>query len=167
MSRSRARVNLEIFRRLCEELTLDVGQGGLFHRFQSTNRLNPPPLSRIQIEARRRGLSIQTFHTFPDEPRSFARNLCLNSDPRGNPKAGSSTGNSIMADFTRIHLDPSIMGGKPCIKGTRMTVDTIAGLLSSGCREEVILELYPHLQEQDIREAVAFSTSRSIDRRSS
>ena len=70
------RVDAEIFRRLCEELTLDADQGGLFHRFQSTNRLNPAPLSRIQIEARRRGLSIQTFHTFPDE-RAIVRTQSL------------------------------------------------------------------------------------------
>jgi hypothetical protein len=39
----------------------------LFHRFRSSNRLAPPPLSHIQISARVTDLSVQSFHTFPDE----------------------------------------------------------------------------------------------------
>lgn len=70
------RVDAEIFRRLCEELTLNVDQGGLFHRFQPTNRLAPSPISLVRFEARRRGLSVQTFHTFPDE-RAVVRTQSL------------------------------------------------------------------------------------------
>jgi hypothetical protein len=61
------RVDLEIFRHLCDEITLDASGSPLFHRFHSSNRLAPPPISHIQIGARVRDLSIQSFHTFPEE----------------------------------------------------------------------------------------------------
>ena len=61
------RVDLEIFRHLCEEMTLDTSRDSLFHRFRSTNRLAPPPISHIHIDVRASGLAIQSFHTFPDE----------------------------------------------------------------------------------------------------
>ena len=65
-----------------------------------------------------------------------------------------------MPDLPRIHLDPMIMGGKPCIKGTRMTVGTIVGLLSAGRREEEILEMYPYIEAEDIRAALAYAAWR-------
>jgi hypothetical protein len=61
------RVDLEIFNHLCDELALDSSGQFLFHRFHSSNRLAPQPLSYIRIGARVRDLSIQAFHTFPDE----------------------------------------------------------------------------------------------------
>jgi hypothetical protein len=61
------RVDLEIFRHLCEELTVGTARDSLSHRFRSTNRLAPPPISQIHIDARIRHLAIQSFHTFPDE----------------------------------------------------------------------------------------------------
>ncbi len=69
------RIDLEIFRHLCDELTLDARKG-LFHRFAPTNRLAPAPMSHIHIEARTRGLSVQTFHTFPEE-RAIVRTQSL------------------------------------------------------------------------------------------
>jgi hypothetical protein len=70
------RVDPEVFAHLSEELTLDSRRGGLFHRFARTNRMAPPPLSHLQIEARTRGLSIQAIHTFPDE-RAIVRSQSL------------------------------------------------------------------------------------------
>jgi hypothetical protein len=61
------RIDPEVFGHLCDEVTLDARRGGLFHRFAPTSRLCPAPLSHIRIEARAKGLSVQTFHTFPDE----------------------------------------------------------------------------------------------------
>jgi len=62
------RVDPEVFAHLTEEMTLDARSGEkLFHQFRSGNRLSPAPLSHLYIDARVRGLSIQTFHTFPDE----------------------------------------------------------------------------------------------------
>ncbi len=45
------RVDLEIFRHLCEEMTLDPSRTGLFHRFRSANRLAPPPISHLHVDA--------------------------------------------------------------------------------------------------------------------
>lgn len=60
-------VDREVFRHLCDEMIADSSRHALIHRFGSTNRLAPPPLTHVHIEARMRGLSIQSFHTFPDE----------------------------------------------------------------------------------------------------
>src|SRR4051812_35226095 len=61
------RLDAEVFAHLSEELTLDAASGDLFHRFAPTNRLAPAPISRLHVESRHRGLSIQAFHTFPEE----------------------------------------------------------------------------------------------------
>jgi hypothetical protein len=60
-------VDLEIFRHLCEEMSLAPARDSLFHRFRDTNRLVPPPISSLHIDARASGLAIQSFHTFPQE----------------------------------------------------------------------------------------------------
>ena len=60
-------VDLEIFRHLCEEIRLDGSRDRLFHHFRSSNRLAPEPISHVLITARVNDLSIQSFHTFPDE----------------------------------------------------------------------------------------------------
>jgi uncharacterized protein (DUF433 family) len=52
------------------------------------------------------------------------------------------------------------MGGKSCIRGTRVTVGTILGLLASGHDEEEILEAYPYLELADIREALSYAAWR-------
>lgn len=61
------RLDRAVFAHVCEELILDGGKSGLFHRFTPHDRITPPPVSRIHVESRSRGLSIHTFHTFPDE----------------------------------------------------------------------------------------------------
>jgi hypothetical protein len=61
------RADPEVFRHLCEEMIADGRADKLFHRFGTSNRLAPQPFSHVHIEARVRGLSIQSFHTFPDE----------------------------------------------------------------------------------------------------
>lgn len=60
-----------------------------------------------------------------------------------------------MTPLTRITLDPDVMGGKPCIRGLRVTVGTIVGLVASGRTSQEILASYPYLEEDDIREALA------------
>jgi len=54
----------------------------------------------------------------------------------------------------RITVDPRVMGGRPCIRGLRVTVATIAGLLASGHSEAEVLELYPYLVGEDLRAVV-------------
>lgn len=61
------RTDPEVFRHLCEEMTLDAARDGLFHRFRSANRLAPPPISHLHVDARASTLAIHSFHTFPDE----------------------------------------------------------------------------------------------------
>ena len=66
--------------------------------------------------------------------------------------------------FTRITFDPQIMGGKPCLRNTRVTVGTIVGLLAAGRTTAEILEHYPYLEEADIREALSYAAWRSEER---
>lgn len=61
---------------------------------------------------------------------------------------------------TRITFDPQVMGGKPCIRGMRVTVGTIVGLLASGSSVQDILNAYPYLEEADIRDALAYAAWR-------
>jgi len=64
-------------------------------------------------------------------------------------------------NMERITMDPNIMGGKPCIRGMRVMVGTIVGLLASGASFQEILEMYPYLEEEDIRAALAYATWRA------
>jgi uncharacterized protein (DUF433 family) len=65
-----------------------------------------------------------------------------------------------MTPLTRITLDPNVMGGKPCIRGMRITVGTIVGLVASGRSTPEILAAYPYLEEQDVREALSYAAWR-------
>jgi uncharacterized protein (DUF433 family) len=64
----------------------------------------------------------------------------------------------------RISADPSIMGGKPCVRGTRVTVGTIVGLVSAGHDTGKILAAYPYLEREDIAQALAYAAWRSEER---
>jgi uncharacterized protein (DUF433 family) len=64
----------------------------------------------------------------------------------------------------RITFDPQIMGGKPCIRGMRVTVATILGLLASGRSAEEILRAYPYLEPEDIRAALNYAAWRAEER---
>lgn len=66
--------------------------------------------------------------------------------------------------LTRITFDPGVMSGRPCIRGMRITVGTIVGLLAAGRTIEEILLSYPYLEEPDIREALAYAAWRSEER---
>lgn len=65
-----------------------------------------------------------------------------------------------MPALTRITHDPNIMGGKPCIRGLRITVGTIVGLVAAGRSYEEILRLYPYLANDDIHEALSYAAWR-------
>jgi uncharacterized protein (DUF433 family) len=67
----------------------------------------------------------------------------------------------IMALLDRITHDPAVMGGRPCIRGLRVTVGTIVGLLASGRTEREILEAYPYLEPEDIQAALAYAAWRT------
>ena len=59
--------------------------------------------------------------------------------------------------FTRITINPKQMGGVPCIRGLRIPVATIVGMISDGMTEEEILREYPDLESGDIREALRYA----------
>jgi len=65
-----------------------------------------------------------------------------------------------MRDLDRITFDPAVMGGKPCIRGLRVTVGTIVGLLASGRTEKEILQAYPYLEREDLRQALTYAAWR-------
>jgi uncharacterized protein (DUF433 family) len=65
-----------------------------------------------------------------------------------------------MNHLKRITFDPAVMGGKPCIRGMRVTVGTIIGLLAAGRTEPEILKAYPYLEAEDLREALAYAAWR-------
>ena len=65
-----------------------------------------------------------------------------------------------MEPLTRITFDPGIMGGKPCIRGMRVTVGMIVGLVAAGHTREEILKLYPYLEPEDIDAALAYAAWR-------
>ena len=65
-----------------------------------------------------------------------------------------------MKAYPNITLDPAVMGGKPCIRGMRVTVGTILGLMASGHTSEQILADYPYLTEQDLKDALAYAAWR-------
>ena len=66
-----------------------------------------------------------------------------------------------MTQFNRVTMDPAVMGGKPCIRGLRVTVGTLVGLMASGHSREEILRAYPYLEEEDLREALAYAAWRA------
>ncbi len=63
----------------------------------------------------------------------------------------------------RITIDPAMRGGKPCIRGMRITVYDVLGYLASGMSHEEILGDFPDLEEEDIRASLAFAAG--IERR--
>lgn len=65
-----------------------------------------------------------------------------------------------MNTFSRITFDPEVMGGKPCIRGLRVTVGTVLGLLAAGRTQAEILAAYPYLEADDINEALAYAAWR-------
>jgi uncharacterized protein (DUF433 family) len=64
----------------------------------------------------------------------------------------------------RITFDFAVMGGKPCIRGMRVTVRTVVGLVAAGRSEAEILAAYPYLEPADIRAALAYAAWRSEER---
>ena len=62
-----------------------------------------------------------------------------------------------MRAFDRITIDPGVMGGKACIRGMRVTVGTIVGLLAAGRSPDEILDSYPYLEREDIDQSLAYA----------
>ena len=76
-----------------------------------------------------------------------------------------------MESFERITIDHTVMGGKACIRGLRVTVGTVVGLLAAGRSRDEILTAYPYLEREDIDQSLAYAawrlTEREVPRRPS
>jgi uncharacterized protein (DUF433 family) len=60
-------------------------------------------------------------------------------------------------DFTRITVDQEKMGGVACLRGLRVPVATVVGMIAEGMTQAEVLEAYPDLQAEDIREALRYA----------
>lgn len=69
-----------------------------------------------------------------------------------------------MRSFDRITNDPAVMGGKACLRGMRVTVGTVVGLLAAGRSPEEILRAYPYLEREDIHQSLAYAAWRLEER---
>jgi uncharacterized protein (DUF433 family) len=67
-------------------------------------------------------------------------------------------------DFTRITQNPAVMGGKPCIRGLRVTVGMIVGQIGAGRSIDQLLADYPYLQREDVLEALRYAAWRAQER---
>ena len=66
-----------------------------------------------------------------------------------------------MKTLDRITLDPSVMGGRPCIRGMRVTAGTVVGLIAAGHSHSEILNLYSYLEEEDLHQALQYAAWRT------
>jgi uncharacterized protein (DUF433 family) len=69
-----------------------------------------------------------------------------------------------MKQFPRITFDPQVMGGKACVRGLRVTVGLVVGLLAAGRTREEILRAYPYLEAEDIDQSLAYAAWRVDER---
>ena len=66
-----------------------------------------------------------------------------------------------MKKLDRITLNPNVMGGRPCLRGLRVTAGMITGLVATGYARAEILKLYPYLEEEDIAQALKYAAWRA------
>ncbi|MGD1038903.1 MAG: DUF433 domain-containing protein [Roseiarcus sp.] len=69
-----------------------------------------------------------------------------------------------MPEFERITQDPAVMGGRPCIRGLRVTVGAIVGQVGTGRSVEEILADYPYLDREDVMQALRYAAWRAEER---
>lgn len=62
-------------------------------------------------------------------------------------------------EFHRITVDPRQMGGVPCLRGLRIPVATVVSMVADGMSEDAILQAYPDLEREDIREALRYAAA--------
>ena len=63
---------------------------------------------------------------------------------------------TVTKSLDRIVIDPSILSGKPCIRGTRISLEFLLELFASGASKEDILRAYPQLEPEDIEQALSY-----------
>ena len=97
----------------------------------------------------------------PPYPEEFKRKKNQRNTLSPMPEARPAETPPSGTRWSRITFDPDVMGGKPCIRGMRVTVGTIVGLLAAGRSVPEILKAYPYLREDDIRDALAYAAWRA------
>ena len=70
----------------------------------------------------------------------------------------------VMQTLDRITIDPEVMGGRPCIRGYRVTVGIIVGLVAAKHSREEILGMYPFLEDEDITQALQYAAWMASER---
>lgn len=90
-----------------------------------------------------------------DSCRIHSRHMCRSSDRQhwAYPRA--------VEAFDRIVRDPAVMTGRPCIRGTRVTVGAILGQLAAGHSVADVLVAYPYLTESDVQAALSYAAWRA------
>jgi uncharacterized protein (DUF433 family) len=71
---------------------------------------------------------------------------------------------TLKAPFDRITIEPGKMGGKPCVRGLRISVENVLEIIASYPDRKVLFENYPDLEEEDLRQALAFAAANLDDR---
>ncbi len=69
-----------------------------------------------------------------------------------------------MPQLDRITQDPAVMGGKPCVRGMRVTVGMLVGQIGSGRTIEQVLADYPYLEREDVLQALRYAAWRAEER---
>ena len=69
-----------------------------------------------------------------------------------------------MSNFARVTQNPAVMGGKPCIRGLRVTVGMIVGQIGAGRTVDELLTDYPYLERDDVLEALRYAAWRAQER---
>jgi uncharacterized protein (DUF433 family) len=69
-----------------------------------------------------------------------------------------------MTQFDRITLDPAVMGGKPCVRGMRVTIGMIVGQIGAGRTIQEVLSDYPYLDREDVLQALRYAACLAADR---
>jgi uncharacterized protein (DUF433 family) len=72
-----------------------------------------------------------------------------------------------MSPERRITIDPAVMGGKPCVRGLRVTAATVLGLLATGKTRDEVLAAYPYLVTEDIDACLSYAAWRLEEREES
>jgi len=82
----------------------------------------------------------------------------------GYAESGTAIGKGTAMDrmtLDRITANPAVFSGKPCVRGTRVTVGTIAGLVAAGHDVDEILAVYPYLEREDVAQALTHAAWRA------
>ena len=70
----------------------------------------------------------------------------------------------MIGELDRVTFDPAVMGGRACIRGLRITVALILNLIANGMSTAEILDAYPYLEAEDIRQALRYAAILAEDR---